>query len=330
MAALRRRHDVSLALKHRRGVSNDPYRRRELRRRTRPATEEPTVASKSSSKKAGSKSAANAAALTDILDFQRAGMPSADSVREVREVRPPAGVALTSKAGAEAAGGFSLRIIRTNEVDGYEEGALSFGLLAAAAKKPAKKAAKKGAGGDNFSGTARKAAKLSISAAPTKTYKDVQSLINTLPSHQEMVNLRIPTGATSGRVPQEERNVRIKCFLYAASRENDNDFHLILGRALSAQPERYMTMELSGLPPASAPSFAKLKAARDAYKAFFARDMPGTSYDFYDPPIPVEIEGSLFWDASHATGTRPGPQSLKSRMPTVFEVHPISKITFNP
>lgn len=284
------------------------------------------MASKSSSRKAGSESAANAAALADILDFQRAGMPSADSVREVREVKPPAGLALTSQAAAD----FSFRIIRTNEVDGYEEGALSFGLLAAAAKKSAKKPAKKGAGGDNFTGTARKAAKLSISAAPTRAYKDVRSLINTLPSHQEMVKLHISTGATSGRVPQEERNVRVKCFLYAASRENDNDFHLILGRDPAAQPERYMTMELSGLPPASAPSFARLKAARDAYKAFFAGNMPGTSYDFYDPPVPVEVEGSLFWDASHATGTRPGPQSLKSRMPTVFEVHPISKITFNP
>jgi hypothetical protein len=296
------------------------------------------VASKSPSKKAGSKSAANAAALTDLLDFQRAGMPSADSVLEVRVLTPaPAAAGLmAAKAGTRAgakAGGFSFRIIRTNEVDGYEEGALPTGIMApaalrTAAKKSAKKGAKKGAGGDTFNGTARKAAKLSISAAPTKTYQDVRTLINTLPSHQEMVALNISKGANSGRVAVEERNVRVKCFLYAASRENDNDFHLILGRDPSAQPERYMTMELSGLPPASAPSFAKLKAARDAYKAFFAGNMPGERYDFYDPPIPVQIEGSLFWDASHATGTRPGPQSLKSRMPTVWEVHPISKITF--
>jgi hypothetical protein len=87
---------------------------------------------------------------------------------------------------------------------------------------------------------------------------------------------------------------------------------------------------LSGLPPQSSPAFAKLKAARDAYKAFFGGDLPGLGYDFYDPPIPVRIEGSLFWDASHSTGQRPGPKSLKSRMPVVWEVHPISKITFNP
>jgi hypothetical protein len=91
-----------------------------------------------------------------------------------------------------------------------------------------------------------------------------------------------------------------------------------------------MTMELSGLPPASSAAFAKLKAARDAFKAFFGGNLPGLAYDFYDPPIPVKIEGSLFWDASHATGSRPGPKSLKSRMPVVWEVHPVSKITFNP
>ena len=54
------------------------------------------------------------------------------------------------------------------------------------------------------------------------------------------------------------------------------------------------------------------------------------TYDFYDPPIPIQVEGSLFFDMSHATGQRPGPQSLKSRMPTIWEVHPISSITFEP
>ena len=292
--------------------------------------------SKSSSKKAAAKSASNFAALTNLLDFKRAGMPSVDSVLGVRALAPPAAAA-GAKAAAAKPAALSFRIIRTNEVDGYEEGALPFGVLAAAkksskktSKKPSKKSSKKGAGGDNFAGTARKAAKLSISVAPTKTYKDVRTLVNTLPTHQAMVALGISTGATSGRVAVEERNVRVKCFLYAASREDDNDFHLILGRDPSAQPELYMTMELSGLPPQSAASFPRLKAARDAFKSFFGSELPGTSYDFYDPPIPVQIEGSLFWDASHASGTRPGPQSLKSRMPVVWEVHPISKITFNP
>ncbi len=122
----------------------------------------------------------------------------------------------------------------------------------------------------------------------------------------------------------------MKAFIYAASHENDNDFHLIVGRDPAKLPEVYMTMELSGLPPKTATSHAKLEAARDAYKGFFHSNLPGMTYDFYDPPIPIQIEGSLFFDMSHATGQRPGPQSLKSRMPTIWEVHPISSITFEP
>lgn len=275
------------------------------------------------------------------LDLTRAGMPAPDSIVEVRTLQPPApeappGARPASRAASAAPRAF--RIIRTNEVDGYEQAAAETpspkGATSReskkAAKKAAKKSSKKSADRDTFGGTSRKAAKTSLSAAPVRTYKDVRTLINTLPPHDSMAALKIPKGATSGRVAQEERNVRLKTFLYAASREDDNDFHLILGRAPDATPEVYMTMELSGLPPQNAPSFAKLKAARDAYKAFFGSELPGTSYDFYDPPIPVTVEGSLFWDASHATGTRPGPQSLKSRMPVVWEVHPISSIKFNP
>jgi hypothetical protein len=84
------------------------------------------------------------------------------------------------------------------------------------------------------------------------------------------------------------------------------------------------------LPPASSASFAKLNAVRDAFKAFFGTNLPGITYDFYDPPIPVGIEGSLFFDMTHATGQHPGPKSLKSRIPTIWEVHPITKITLKP
>ena len=140
----------------------------------------------------------------------------------------------------------------------------------------------------------------------------------------------ITTKANSDRVVEEERNVRVVCWLYAASRENDNDYHLILGRAPGASPLRYMTMELSGLPPAVASSFPRLKSARDAYNAFFGSNRPGSSYDFYNPPIPALIEDSLFFDMSHATGTPPGPSSLRPNMPTIWEVHPITRIIFEP
>ncbi len=188
------------------------------------------------------------------------------------------------------------------------------------------------AAGDSYMGTARKAAKLSIATAPTEPFADVKDLIATLPAHAAMVGHVpiIPTTAASNRVKEEKRNVNIKAFLYAASREDDNDFHLIVGRAPGASPAVYFTVELSGLPPTSSASFATLKAARDAFKAAFGSSLPGTAYDFYTPPIPVEIEGSLFFDMSHASGSRPGPSSLRPKMPVVWEVHPITKFVMEP
>lgn len=274
---------------------------------------------RSSSKKKKTKGGrlTEAAALSS-LDPLRTGMPAQDSIVSVRPL-----VTTEAVAAAEALKVSAYRIIQTNEVDAYEKAATSIETLNAALAEAAPV-------GDNFKGTARKAAKLSIADAPTKTFTDLKTLVNSLPEHETMKALGIKKTATSNRVAQEKRNVRIKLFLYAASREDDNDFHLILGRSPASSPELYMTMELSGLPPASSASFPKLKAARDSFKAFFGGDLPGLSYDFYDPPIPVKIEGSLFWDASHSSGQRPGPKSLKSRMPTVWEVHPITKIGFNP
>jgi len=273
---------------------------------------------RSSKKKKRSSTALAEASELSSLNPLRAGMPALDSILSIKTLETSEAAAM-----AESLEVPRFRIIRTNEVDAYEKAATSQETLNIALAEAAPV-------GDNFGGTARKAAKLSLANAPLKTFGDLKTLINSLPAHEDMVALNIKTTATSDRVAQEKRNVRGKVFLYAASREDDNDFHLILGRSPDSSPEVYMTMELSGLPPASKPSFAKLKAARDAFKAFFGGDLPGLSYDFYDPPIPVRIEGSLFWDASHAKGSRPGPKSLKSRMPVVWEVHPLSKITFNP
>jgi hypothetical protein len=240
------------------------------------------------------------------LPEHRPGLPARDSV-----------IAVT------AAPGLKYKVIHTREVDAYEKGAMGPGLAMAPVAAPV---------GDNFSGTARKAAKLSISTKPTEAFNDLKKLIDSLVPDAQMKKHKptIGTSATSKRVKEEERNVRVSAFLYAASREADNDFHLIIGRRVNAAPELYMTMELSGLPPQNSPSFSTLDAARNAFKGFFQThaggQLPGTTYDFYDPPIPVKIEGSLFFDMSHAKGQRPGPPSLKSRMPVIWEVHPITKI----
>jgi hypothetical protein len=267
----------------------------------------------------------------------RVGLPALDSILEVRTFTPPAATKATAtgKVGAKLARASSntYRILRTDEVDEYEAAATPQGKLSPAARKAAaKKVAAAAPTGDNFAGTARKAAKLSIGTGKTEKFADLKDLIASLPAEAKMINHKPPitTVATSGRVKEEQRNVRVRAFLYAASMEADNDFHFIIGRDPKKTPELYMTMELSGLPPKSSASFQQLKAARDAYKKFFAGNLPGVGYDFPDPPVPVEIEGSLFFDMTHAQGSRPGPKSLKSRMPTIWEVHPITKITFEP
>jgi len=182
---------------------------------------------------------------------------------------------------------------------------------------------------DNYAGTSRRAAKLSLGTGPIEPFADVAALVATLPPDANMIHHVPPlgTGADSGRVTEEQRNVRLTGFLYACSREMDNDFHLMIGRAANAPAEMYMTVEVSGLPPANAPSYASMKSARDAFKAYFGQHLPQLTYDYYDPPIPVVITGSLFFDMDHATGPHPGPPSLKSHIPTIWEVHPVSAIT---
>ena len=244
----------------------------------------------------------------------RPGMPSLDSIHSR--------IAIASAQGV----GRTYTILRTTEIDSYELPAAAAAALAMPVVALAIPT------GDNFKGTARKAAKLSIASGTVESFSDLSKLIQSLPADSAMLALkpRISTSASSNRVSKEKRNVRVRAFLYAASREADNDFHLIVGRDPKKLPELYMTMELSGLPPKTAKSHTKLTAARDAFKSFFDVNLPGMTYDFYDPPIPIRVEGSLFFDMSHATGQRPGPPSLKSRMPTIWEVHPLSSIVLEP
>jgi hypothetical protein len=253
----------------------------------------------------------------------RPGLPAPGSVVSEAVLRPIRSAASALAAGP-AASIRTYRILRTNEVDPKDRPVARAQVPAIGA--PAAPA------GDDFDGSARKAAKLAIASPAAQSFADLPDLIKTLPERKAMINHEpeITTEEDSGRVVEEDRNVRLRAFLYAASREADNDYHLIVGRDPNSTPHLYMTAEISGLPPAGSAAFARLSAARAAYKAFFADQLPGTTYDFYDPPIPIEIEGSLFFDMSHAHGQGPGPKSLHKDIPTIWEIHPVSNIVFEP
>jgi hypothetical protein len=233
-----------------------------------------------------------------------ARLPEAASVMAIGELTSPKGT--------------KYRILKTSEIDAYEK-----------PKPPEEIAMAKATAGDNFAGTDRRDAKLSIVSAATEQFADLQNLVGSLTPDDAMVDHdpEITRDPDSPRVSEEQRNVRVSAFLYAASRETDNDFHFIVGRDPNASPT-YMNMELSGLPPSTSSTFARLNAARDAYKAFIGDQLPGAGYHHYDPPIPIEVEGSLFFDITHATGPHPGPAKLRPE--TIWEVHPISHIVFEP
>lgn len=183
---------------------------------------------------------------------------------------------------------------------------------------------------ESFVGVDRRAAKLSIGTGTMETFPSVFALIASLPPDAQMSSRSISSDAQSARVVEEQRNVRIRARIYAASRETDNDFHLIIGDDAKTGKQVYLTAEVSGLPPVSSRSFETLKSTRSDFEQYFDKSVPGAGYDFYDPPIPVEIEGSLFYDVLHASGPKAGPHSLKSQIPTAWEIHPITHISFGP
>jgi len=262
------------------------------------------------------------ASLAEPLDLTRPGLPALDSVHDVTAFTP-------------AQGGPTYHILHTVEFDAYETNPAKTAVSQLVQHGPPSPTAIADAlkavpapVSDNFAGSARQAAKLSIGTRPTEHLADVSALIATLPADHAMIHHLPPitTTPTSARVTEEQRNIHLVGFLYAASREADNDFHLIVGRNPATPPEMYMTAEVSGLPHSNNPAFQKLSAARQSFKSFFGAHLPLLAYDFYHPPIPLVIEGSIFFDMTHATGQAPGPPSLKSRMPTIWEIHPVTSM----
>lgn len=180
---------------------------------------------------------------------------------------------------------------------------------------------------DNFHGTARKAAKLSIATGTPKSFSDVGALLDSLIPDAKMRAMKISKGADSGRLPQEQKVVTVTGFLYAASRESDNDFHCVVGRDPS-QTARYMNVEVSALPASSSQFFAPIRTARNQFKAFFTANgnsLPVTGYDKYDPPIAIKVTGSLFFDVDHVPPAV-GPTGMKPK--TAWEIHPVSDFQF--
>lgn len=183
---------------------------------------------------------------------------------------------------------------------------------------------------DNFRGTDREAAKTSLANGSPEAFQDVAALLHSplFVADSKMIhhNPPISKDATSDRIAEEQHNVVITGFLYASTKESDNDFHCIIGMD-PQQPQQFLNVEVSGLP-VSGPFRAPLKTVRDAFQEFFGDNLPTAGgYSKFDPPIKVRLAGSIFFDVDHKAGVI-GPAGLRPR--TAWEIHPVSEIVFEP
>jgi hypothetical protein len=175
---------------------------------------------------------------------------------------------------------------------------------------------------DTFAGHARAAAKTSIADAPVEDFADLPAFLATLPSDDAMRHHvpKITEAADSNRVAEERRNVRVHAYIWAAKKESDNDYHLMLGTK-SGPP--FVTAEVTGLP-TSGPFRTRLAKARQEFVALAGSRLPGADkYERLSPPIAVVVTGSIFYDIDHAPGAV-GPKWAKPG--TAWEIHPVTEI----
>ncbi|HLN30205.1 MAG TPA: hypothetical protein VK395_20850 [Gemmataceae bacterium] len=187
--------------------------------------------------------------------------------------------------------------------------------------------------GIHFAGSARKVAKTSIAQAGTEPLSDLDTLLDPLLTKQDFSDgvMRKKIKPNSPRVNEEKRNVSVRAFLYATKKEGDNDYHLLIGPDPSQSDNaHYMTSEVSGLPDPANQATTTLTAARNQFENFVERSgghLPGTTYMRFDPPIPIVVTGSLFFDIDH----HPGQVGTGTIVPkSVWEIHPVTTIVFEP
>ena len=180
---------------------------------------------------------------------------------------------------------------------------------------------------DVFKGTVRRIAKVNIFSGDAKPFDSIAALRESLQQDADMKALNIGKGADVDRVDAEKSNVKVPAYIYAFRKESDNDYHVIIGDKPGTPNLRYLNAEVSGIPVSgSKENRDQLWTVRKAFKqAFQLGDEGPDAYFRPDPPVPVRITGSLFWDVEHWPQTV-GPTDFAPK--TAWEIHPISDIEF--
>jgi hypothetical protein len=174
-----------------------------------------------------------------------------------------------------------------------------------------------------YDGKDRATPKTTFATGTTKTYATVSHLINALP--KDSVMRKKVKRTTSVRVLEEQKNVRLKqdTYIYAFAKEDDGDYHVIIGDHIDATKATFFNVEISGLPKDNAS--AKLKSVYRVFNDRFREVCSSRYLIFDDAPVKIDVQGSLFFDVSHRVG-QVGPENMKPM--TNWEIHPVGKIVF--
>ncbi len=185
---------------------------------------------------------------------------------------------------------------------------------------------------DVFEGKFRPEAKTSYAIRKNEKLTYVDTLMSSLPTdmqmtqqHYELVAKDKNSQNHQPRVDLETRNVTVKTWLYWVGQQTDNDYHLILGDTSELTSTTvFMNGEVSGLPPArpSQPPFMDLRRKLRQLIADNANKKGA-----FNPPVPIQITGSLLWDGEHRNPHNVGPKKPVDIRPTkAWEIHPISDL----
>ena len=189
--------------------------------------------------------------------------------------------------------------------------------------------------GDNFMGTHRAIPKTKpLPGAATST--DMTALLNgfrTGPTSNDGMRQEhtppLSEAPDCDRSPEESHKITIEGWVILATKETDNDFHMIVSTVPDpgdpADGWLLMDAEVSGLPPDGTAGRAQLVSARKQFRDYFVPTVPDATGRGYVAltPVHVRLTGSMFFDMDHKPGVV-GPKNFKPA--TSWEIHPVTDL----
>ena len=109
-------------------------------------------------------------------------------------------------------------------------------------------------------------------------------------------------------------------------KESDNDYHVIIGDNVKKTKATFFNIEISGVPKTgNAANKKALQTIRDFFEDNFVQ-LCGSKYAIFDSnPVPVSVQGSVFFDIDHKAGVV-GPIGFRPK--AAWEIHAVSAIKF--